>query len=116
MGDPTELELIFRAILSTTTGDCEWLDKEARRVRDDPALKGLRPGAIKDLLQEYVVNNGMQVIKQIPETRGYDRAYYYKVIVPVDEFKLGLFVELVLADDDPDAPAVRIVNAHEQKR
>jgi hypothetical protein len=45
-----------------------------------------------------------------------DRPFYYKAIIPVPEFRHGLFVEIVLDDDDPDLPTVRLVNAHEQKR
>ena len=41
-------------------------------------------------------------------------AFYYKVILPVPGLLQGLFVELVLTDDDADVPSVMIVNAHEQ--
>ncbi len=41
--------------------------------------------------------------------------FYYKVIIPVEEFPRGLFVELILVDADPEVPTVQIVNAHEQK-
>ena len=39
-----------------------------------------------------------------------------RIIVPVPGFRCGLFVEIVLADDDDEYPAVLIVNAHEQRR
>lgn len=114
MEDPTELELVYRAILSQVTGDCEWIDREAERVRKDPSLKGLTPQGIKALLRDYVTRKGKAVIKQKPEKRGYDRQDWYKVIIEeVPEFKRGLFVEIVLADEDPENPAVWIVNAHE---
>ena len=44
------------------------------------------------------------------------KRYYYKAIIPVPGiFKKGLFVELELANTDPDYPEVRMVNAHEQQ-
>jgi hypothetical protein len=114
MEDPAELELVYRAILSRTTGDCEWEDRAAERVRKDPALKGYTPELIKRHLREYVDRKGQGVIRQRPETRGYDRPYWYKVVIEeLAEFKRGLFVEIVLADEDPENPAVWIVNAHE---
>jgi hypothetical protein len=115
--DADELLLVQRATVSTVTGDCEWDERAARRVRQDPELQGLTPEGIKELLQDYVANQGGQ-IQQVPETRpeySY-RRFYYKVIVPVDGFRHGLFTEIVLSDEDPNDPAVRIVNAHEQKR
>src|SRR6266540_5763532 len=45
--------------------------------------------------------------------RFFDR-FYYKVILSVPGLIHGLFVELVLTDDDKDLPSVMIVNAHEQ--
>ncbi len=41
-------------------------------------------------------------------------AYYYKIIIPHKLFPTGLFVELVLIDDDPESPSVWIVNARAQ--
>ena len=57
-------------------------------------------------------------MQQVPETRPdySDRRFYYKAVLPVSEFRHGLFVEIVLDDDDAELPAVRLVNAHEQKR
>ena len=114
--DPTELELVRRAIVRRVTGDCEWDDRAARRVRRDRDLRGLTPEGIKALLQDHVRQGGQ--VDQLPENRPEyaDRRFWYRVIVPVDEFTHGLFVEIVLDDDDPEDPAVRIVNAHEQRR
>jgi len=33
--------------------------------------------------------------------------------IPLEVLPRGLFVEIVLDDEDPDLPVVRIVNAHE---
>jgi len=39
---------------------------------------------------------------------------YYKVIIPVDDFRHGVFVEIRLTgDDDPEYPEVTLFNAHE---
>lgn len=117
MSDSLELELVRKAITCGVTGCCEWDDKAARRIRGDSLLLGFTPEGIKRRLCELVASCG-EVIQQVPETRPEysDRRFYYKVILPVDEFQHGLFVEIVIDDDDPDLPAVRLVNAHEQKR
>jgi hypothetical protein len=46
------------------------------------------------------------------------RDFWFRIVLPVPGFAHGLFVELVLEDDDPDpdVPGVVIVNAHEQRR
>ncbi len=116
--DPAEVELALLAIRSChVTGCCEWDEKAARRLRGQPPLPGLTPEGIRDLLYDFVANQGGEVI-QMQETRPEynDRPFFYKVIVPVQGLRHGLFVEIVLDDDDPDVPAVRIVNAHEQRQ
>lgn len=55
-----------------------------------------------------------QVHEKRQEKRDEGFRFYYKVILPLPELPFGLFVELVLADDDHDDPAVVIVSAHEQ--
>ena len=117
MSDPAELALVVTAITCRVTGSCEWDDRAARRVRTDPDLKDFTPDGIKALLEEFVANHGGK-LQQVVETRPEysDRRFYYKAIIPVPEFKSGLFVEIVLDDDDPELPAVRLVNAHEQTR
>ncbi len=115
MGEPAELELVRKAIASHTTGDCEWHERAAERALCDPELQGLTPDGIKKLLEDFVNQGGP--IQQVSETRPQysDRRFYYKVILPLNRFKHGLFVEIILVDDDPKDPAVQIVNAHEQK-
>lgn len=70
------------------------------------------------MLCEYVAAHGGEV-KQVVEKRDEyrrERRFYYKLILPVEAFLHGLFVELVLADDDDELPSVLIVNAHEQRK
>lgn len=112
--DPEELALVEKAITCGTTGCCEWDDQASRRVRRSPPVAGLTPEGMKLALVQHVSAGGpvIQVVEKRPEYG--DRAYWYKVIVPVAGMPRGLFVELVLDDDDAELPSVRIVNAHEQ--
>jgi hypothetical protein len=44
-----------------------------------------------------------------------DCQYWYRAIIPVAGLPRGLFVEVILLDDEDEAdPAVQIVSAHEQ--
>lgn len=67
------------------------------------------------LLLDHVERGGE--LLQVRERRGEyaDRRFYYKAIVAVPGLLRGLFIEIILVDDDVDCPAVLIVNAHEQK-
>ena len=59
-------------------------------------------------------------VGQIAEKRdGYRDNYrfYYKVILPVQGFRHGIFVEMRLTgDDDPAYPEVTLFNAHPQRK
>lgn len=116
--DATAHRLVVQALSCALSNCVEWInDKEANRVRTDPVNQGLRPGEIIRLLREYVRDGDPSCIEQIREQReGWSdrRDYWYKVIVPVDGFPNGLFVELELLDDDPDVPVVVLLNAHPQ--
>src|SRR5947199_4516269 len=108
MPDPAQLELVRRAICEakTTTGCCEWEDRAVERLRHDRTLRGWKLKDIKWALIDFVLAGGE--IEQVPETRVEynDRSYYYKAIIPVAGFPHGLFVEIVLVEDDPDLPGV----------
>lgn len=117
MDEETQLDLVRKAITSRFGGCCEWDEKAAQRVLSDC---GLAPEFIKELLEEYVTNHPEAVTAK-RESRGqetrYPRDIWFRVILPVEDFVHGLFVELVLEDPpDPDVPGVVIVNAHEQRR
>ena len=114
--DPAQLKLVRRAISLDVGGCCEWDDAAARRLESHPPRAGLTPEGIKRLLHEYVVQGGelVQIEEKRPEYQ--DRPFYYKAIVPVSGLRQGLFVEVVLIDEDLDYPVVHIVNAHEQSR
>jgi hypothetical protein len=114
MGANEERDRIVQALRSAN--QVEWDEKSSRRVRNDPDLKGLTPEGIKKLLIEFVIQTGK--VSQKKETRDpwkNNYQFYYKAIVPVEEFKHGLFIEMRLVDDDADFPVVAIVNAHPQQ-
>lgn len=114
--DPEELRTVTRAIsLGLTIGGCcEWNERAARRVRGRPPLPGLTPEGIKLLLCSFVAGGG-EVRQVVEKRKQYPDRRYYKVIVPVEGFVHGLFVELVPVDNDSEMPVVSIVNAHEQR-
>lgn len=112
-----ERELVERAINLACKfgGYCEWERRAAIRIRSTAELKGLLPAGIKTLLCDYVARMPGSVSQVVEKRAEYsDRRHYFKVVIPVPEFSGGLFVELILTDDDPTDPTVLIVNAHEQ--
>jgi hypothetical protein len=116
MDDPAEHALVLRALTSGLSNCVFWKnERTSLRVRNDPDLRGLTPEGIKRELQAFVAGGGE--IVQISEMRGEyrDYRYYYKAILPLDGFDRGVFVEMVLVDDDPDFPTVALVNAHPQR-
>jgi hypothetical protein len=118
MEDAQEHSLVVKALIDGLGNCVLWDARCARVVRENPDLKGLTPSFIKSEVISHVRKNGGTVVEQIPETRENWAArykYYYKVILPVDEFKFGLFVEMRLTGcDDPDFPEVTLVNSHPQ--
>jgi hypothetical protein len=115
MPDPDDVELVRKAILSSTTGDCEWSESASRRMRSDPSLSELTEEGVKILLQEYVAQGG-SIYRRTEKRTEYPQDYWYRVVVPVNQFRHGLFVEIILVDEDPGAPAVQIVSVHEQRK
>jgi hypothetical protein len=115
--DPTEHALVVKAIVlgRRFRGCCEWKESAARRVREKPPCEGLTPEGIKELLVQHLEQNGD--LSQVREKREEhaDHRFYYKAVIAVPGFVRGLFVEVVVVDDDSDCPAVLIVNAHEQR-
>lgn len=115
MPDPDDVELVRKAILSSITGDCEWTDSVIRIMRSDPSLSGFTVKGLTALLQDHLAQGGS--IDRRTEMRSeYPQECWYRVIVPMTQFKHGLFVEIILVDEDPEAPAVQIVSVHEQRK
>jgi hypothetical protein len=122
MGDSEEeLTLVIKCLQEGISNCIIWHEKGARLVREDDELRELTPEFIRREVIRHVrvQNNPAAVVRQIRERRsGWEDRYrfYYKVILPVDGFKHGVFVEMRLTDDDPEIPVVTLVRAHTQKR
>lgn len=112
--DPAELELVKRAITSGLRNCCVWDEKGSSNFRSPSRVDYLTPEWVHGELIRYVKCGGavIQVREKRPEYS--DRSFYYKVVLQVEGLPRGLFVEVVLDDEDKDYPAVRIVSAHEQ--
>ena len=112
-----ELELVRKAITSGLSNCCEWVnDRVARRVRADPGNQGLTPEAIKRYLCDFVKAGGLVEQRAEERTEWRDRRqFWYRAVLPLEGFPRGLFVEIILLDDDPDCPCVALVNAHPQR-
>ena len=118
MEDSAELCLVVKALVCRLSNAVEWKSFEvSRRIRHALSAEGLTPEGILRDLRDFVRGNGevQQVVENRPEWKA-ERTYYYRAILPVPCYRLGLFVEMILADDDPDVPYVVLVNAHEQLR
>lgn len=116
MDDAEKLDLVHKAICSGILGHIQWKDSAAHRVRNDGDLCGLSPEGIRALLREFVMTNS-GVLEARKETRPEyvdEFPFWYRVIVDVPDLPRGLFLEILLVDDDPDEPWVEIVSAHLQ--
>lgn len=117
MSNQAELELVRKAIESGLGGCVEWEVKVSDRVASDLAGFGLKLSDVRRELIEHIRGGGeIFQVKEVRSTWASRREYWYKAIVPMPKsFKKGLFVEMELANDDPELPEVRLLNAHEQK-
>jgi hypothetical protein len=116
MADAAECAKLLReAIESGTTGCLVWKDEELQnRIRRDRDLNGLTLNAIEDLIYDHVNRGG--IIRQKVETRDNWRDlndFVYEILIPVANFPLDLYVELVLSDPvDKECPVAVIVSVH----
>ena len=114
MAEPDQLDLVHKAILAGKA-NIQWKESAARRVLADPDLNGLTPQGIRELLRQFVQEgNRLDVRQEKREEYQWDHPYWYRAIIPVPGLGRGLFVEVVLVDDDPEEPFVEIVSAHRQ--
>ncbi len=121
MDDPDEHSLVLKALRDGLSNCVTWHERGARLVREDPELQGLTPAFIRRAVIDFVRSqaDAASAVRQVPEQRNEWRdeyRFYYKVILPVMGFGHGLFVEMRLADDDPEFPRVTIVRAHSQRK
>ena len=119
MDDPDEHRLVVKAITDDVSNCILWEDRLDRRVRSDARLLGWKVTGIRKELVGHVKSAGSGCVKQIPEQREVwkdDHRFYYKIIVPIDDFlPRGVFVEVVMRVRDPDCPVIQIVNVHRQE-
>jgi hypothetical protein len=123
ISDPAELDLVYKAFSLAcgsgkrfVRGYVEWCsERELEIARTNLAeLNGLTPEGIRIDAISFVRDGGK--IEQVAETRSdrSDYLYYYKIVLPIDFVRRGVFVEMRLADDDRTAPVVHLVSAHRQ--
>ena len=116
MSDPAELALVVKALQSGLGGCVEWNVTVTDRLKAELAPHGLTLRLVRREVIDYVQSGG-EVVQVKEEREGWKdrRDYWYKLILPMPAlFANGLFVELELANRDPDYPEVSLVNAHEQ--
>lgn len=116
MSNPVELELAIKAIKSGIDGCVEWDNDEVDRIEKELLGYGLDLRVVRKTLIEHVRNGGKVVQKdEIRAEKKERRHFWYRIIVPMPQFRKGLFVEVELTNTDPELPEIRILNAHEQR-
>ncbi|MDR3622612.1 MAG: hypothetical protein P4L85_24890 [Paludisphaera borealis] len=120
MHDVEEHSLVCKAVRECLGGCFDWDERGARLVRQDWELQGLTPEFLRTEVCRHVRSEGDHEIIQVLENREEyrdDYRFYYKVILPIDGFRHGVFVEMILTgSDDPEFPEVTIVRAHLQRK
>lgn len=112
--DGPKTDLVKTAILSSCTGDFKWVnDKEQGRAESNAQNLGLTGVFIRKKVQEWVASGG-KISVHNEEREGYraERDFYYSVIMDLEGFQNGLFVEIILTQSDPSDPIAAIVSAH----
>jgi hypothetical protein len=114
MAEPDQLDLVHKAILAGV-GNIQWKESAAKLVLADPDLGGLTPKGIRELLCKFVQEgNKLEARAEKRPEYQWEHPYWYRAIIPVVGFGRGLFVEVILVDNDPEEPFVEIVSAHRQ--
>ncbi len=117
MGDPEELELVYRAFRHEDKGCVAYPSpRKFQQVAELSELEGLDPFHIRDLARDFVRAGGQ--IDQRPDNEPAfvgDR-YWYRLLVPIEGLKRPeLFIKAKLIDyDDPEYPLVHLVSVHLQ--
>ena len=66
-----ELALVRKAIESSLSNCCEWVSAAVQnRVRNDPELQGLTPRGVKQLLKEWVKDQGGAIVQKQRDPAG----------------------------------------------
>jgi len=115
MANPEEQALVVKALLEGLSNAVEWNARAADRIT---SAGEFTPDHVRRRLIEHVRRYGGDCVRQRRERRERWRDHfdyvYEVVIVPYEDLKRGLYVEMRLVDDDPDVPEVEIVNTHPQ--
>lgn len=119
MEDPHEHALVLKALsegLRFSTSVMWESDTVRNRVASDPELQGLTPEWIRKEVLQFVKQGGR--VDQRQEVREHYRdrhRFYYRVVMPVADLPLPLFVEMRLTNSAEDDLMVTLVNAHLQR-
>lgn len=92
-----------------------WKSQAEELVRDDPKMKRFPPEAVRRMLHQHILNGG--IVTERREGRKDDDKedrVWYRAVLQAESFPRGLFVEMLLRDEDKDDVYVIIVSAHEQ--
>jgi hypothetical protein len=101
---------------SNFESDFDWItDKEALRVTNDPANRGLTAIEIRELAREWISDDKKIdcVKEERPNYRDRGHFHYDIIIVPLDGFPRGLYIYMELHHKGGnDDPSVNLLNAH----
>jgi hypothetical protein len=117
------LDLVHNAICAGNFGQIEFKDSFLQRLRTDPDLARFPESRVRLLLHEFVrFNNGQCQCQKESDQHWLqehpDDPWWYYSIIPVPEFRRGLFVKFKLLWEegvDEDEAFVQIVSVHEEK-
>ena len=117
-----ELEAVRRALQDSASNVVLWAtDEHEARAARDLAPRNFRSASVIPSVRQLTRETGGACVEQRQEKRDssdhkFPRDYWYRVIVPLPEFRPhGPFVEIIVADPcDPDVPEVLVVSAHPQ--
>lgn len=124
MSQISRLDLVLKAICAGFQGQIEWQPSCLERFLGDPEMRGFTDKGIRKALCDFVRNQG-GTLECRRETdpdwlrEHEDDPWWYFAIIPVPEFRDGLFVKVKLlwkeGDDEHDA-FVQILSIHEERR
>jgi hypothetical protein len=113
---PARPDLVHAAILAGEMGYIQFSDSAYRCLCEDADLRGITSRGIRMALRDLISQGGSCTTRN--ETRqewlaSYpDHPYWYRALVPWDGFRRGIFVEILLVDEE--IPFVEVVSIHRQ--
>ena len=101
-------DLVIKAAKSAFRSDFDWInEKEAIRVSNDGANRGLTAVDIRELARDWITGGGLiKCVKETREPYNKTRHRHYDIIIkPLAEFPRGLYVYMQidsgLEENDP---------------